>query len=276
MYSLLSFLQSIPNVIWSGVGAAVIALSGVLVSNWGNTNRLKVQLGHDANERAKERTSTLRRDVYLVAAAELTKVGSRLASLPQKPLSKEKSENDLNDFFASTSKLQLVAEPQTALLVNRLAGEYAELHLKLLVKTIPINQACCDINLFDDMHEKANNEVTRIIAEKFKFTETAQTNDAIFKALQSSFEFQSSQSQEFSNKRSEAWNLYNRLNVEFISYLLIELRRLGEMQIPVLIAIRKDLGLTSELSALQAQMQEYQERISLQFDRLINTIKEDQ
>lgn len=270
------FLQSIPNVIWSGIAAAILALSGVLVSNWSNTNRMKIQLRHDADERAKERTSTLRRDVYLVAAAELAKVGGSLASLPQKPLSKEKSDNDLKDFFASTSKLQLVAEPQTTLLANRLVGEYAELHLKLLVKTIPLNQACCDINLFDDMHEKAQNEVTRIIAEKFKFTETAQTNDAIFKALQSSFEFQSSQAQEFSNKRSEAWNLYNRLNVEFISYLLIELQRLGEMQIPVLIAIRKDLGLTSELRALQAQMQEQQERISLQFDRLINTIKEDQ
>ncbi len=66
----------------------MVTVGGVLISNGSNTKRLKLQLQHDANEKTKERTAALRREVYLRAVEELVKANAHLATLPQLDLSK--------------------------------------------------------------------------------------------------------------------------------------------------------------------------------------------
>lgn len=74
------FLKSVPDVIWSGLLASFLTLGGVLLSNRGYTQRLRLQLDHDAAEKTKERTAILRRETYLRAAEELVRVNAYLAS----------------------------------------------------------------------------------------------------------------------------------------------------------------------------------------------------
>lgn len=138
MTALINFIQSIPDVVWSAVIASILTLSGVLISNWSNTNRLKLQLRHDAAQKTTERTAALRRDVYLQAAEELTRANSYLASLPQADLTKTNAAEGLQGFFAAAAKLQLVAEPKTALLVDQIVAEYGELLLRVFAATIPL------------------------------------------------------------------------------------------------------------------------------------------
>src|SRR4051794_30236818 len=98
MSTIVSLFQSVPDVIWSALIASLLTLSGVLVSNWSNTNRLKLQLQHDAHEKSKERVSTLRRDVYLRVAEELVRANAHLGSLPQLDLVKTNFAAGLLDF----------------------------------------------------------------------------------------------------------------------------------------------------------------------------------
>lgn len=88
MNELVDLLRSIPDVVWSGVIASTVTLTGVVVLDRSNTARLKIQLQHDAQENAKEHTATLRREVYLSAAEELTRANSYLGGLSQTDLSK--------------------------------------------------------------------------------------------------------------------------------------------------------------------------------------------
>ena len=44
-------LATVPDVIWSGIIGAVLALMGVMLVNWSNTARLKLQLAHDSDEK---------------------------------------------------------------------------------------------------------------------------------------------------------------------------------------------------------------------------------
>ena len=78
MTDLIYFVQTIPDVIWSGLIASVLTLGGVLISNRSNSSRLKLQLRHDAEQKTTERTASLRRDVYLEAAEQLTKANAYL------------------------------------------------------------------------------------------------------------------------------------------------------------------------------------------------------
>lgn len=63
-HTVVSYVAEVPDVVWSGVIASVITLSGVLLSNHSNTVRLEKQLAHDAEQKEKERLASLRKDVY--------------------------------------------------------------------------------------------------------------------------------------------------------------------------------------------------------------------
>jgi hypothetical protein len=273
MTTLICFLKSIPDVIWSGLIASVLTLSGVLISNWSNTSRLRLQLRHDSDQKATERTAALRRDVYLLATEELTKANSYLGSLAQIDLAKTNAVEGMQGFFAAAAKLQLVAEPKTALLVNQLVADYAEILLKIMASLLPLQSLRADIAICNDLYEQAQVEVKRILAEMAKFNESVQTDGAIFKALQRAFDFQQSQAQLYASERSEHWDNFNKLNVEFCRSLIPEMQRLGEIQIPVLVEIRRDLGLTGELDAFRAQMQANAERMKNQLENLLNAIQ---
>jgi len=274
MPSIVSLFSSIPDVVWSGLIASGLTLSGVLLSNWSNTNRLILQLQHDANEKAKERTAALRREVYLRAAEELTKANSYLASLPQVDLTKTNAAEGLQEFFAAAAKLQLVAEPKTALLVNQLVAAYAELLLRLLARLMPLQEVRTNIAVGDHHYNKAQAEITRLLSEMFKYNETAQKNDAVFHALNASLEFHQGQAKKFADECCADRARHNKLHIEFSKSLFAEMKVMGEQQISVLIEIRRDLGLTSELNAFREQMQEQWKRINAQMDLLIDALKD--
>lgn len=149
MALLISLLASIPGVIWSGVVGAALALCGVLVSNRGNTARLRIQLDHDAREKGKERTAALRRDVYQRVVEELVKANVHLAGLPSLDPTKVNIGEGLQGFFSTAARLQLVAEPKTALLMNTLVSEYGELLIDLMAELMPVHAAQSDIQIAD-------------------------------------------------------------------------------------------------------------------------------
>lgn len=274
MAILVAFFQSIPDVVWSAVIASALTLSGVLMSNRSNTNRLRLQLQHDASEKAKERTATLRRDVYLRAAEELVKANAHLASLPQLDLSKTNLGDGLQGFFAAAARLQLVAEPRTALLVSQLAAEYGELVLTLMTHLMPIGRARSDIQIADDLYSNAQAEVARILSEMAKLNESGRPDPQTFQALDTSFKFHQSQTVKYGDERSSAWERFNQHSVTFQKYLLTQLRDISSKQIPVMIEIRRDLGLTGDLAEIEAHMKQQWLRMEAHFDALIAAVKD--
>ncbi|MFZ3220223.1 MAG: hypothetical protein WA174_09315 [Rhodoferax sp.] len=265
----IAFLQSIPDVIWSGVIASILTLSGVLISNRSNTNRLKLQFQHDADEKAKERTAILRREVYLRTAEELVKVNSHLASLPQLDLAKINLSDGLQGFFSASARLQLIAEPKTALLVSQLSSEYGELVFKLMSHLIPMGQSKTDIQIADDLCTKAEGEVTRVLSEMVKVNESGKPDPQVFSALDSSFKFQQSLAKKYADERSAAWADFNHRHHAFQRYLLAQLKDIGSKQIPVMIEIRRDLGLTGDLAEIEAHMRSHWLLMEAHFDALL-------
>jgi hypothetical protein len=245
MQPLIAFLQSIPDVIWSGVIASVLTLSGVLISNRSNTTRLQLQQEHDAAEKSKERTATLRREVCLKTAEELVKANAYLAGLPQLDLSKANVGDGLQGLLAAAARLQLVAEPKTALLVGQLSATYGELVLKLMIQLMPVGKAKADIEIADGLYTKAQTEVARILSEMAKQNESGHPDPRVFQVLNTSFDSQQAQARKYADDRNEAWTRFNANNLVFQRYLLQEMREIGAQQVPVLVEIRRDLGINS-------------------------------
>jgi hypothetical protein len=104
MSTLVSLLTSVPSAIWSGILGALLALSGVLISNRSNTTRLRIQLQHDAAEKSKERTSSMRREIYLRTVEELVKANSHLSGLPNLDPTKINIGEGLQGFFSAAAR----------------------------------------------------------------------------------------------------------------------------------------------------------------------------
>ena len=273
MCEIFALFHSIHDVIWSGILASILTLSGVLISNRSSTTRLRIQLDHDAIEKAKERTAILRRETYLTAVEELTKANSHLASLPQKDPAKENLAEGLQGFFGAAAKLQLVAEPKTALLVNQLVARYGELMLRVLGSAMPLHQIRGEIAIQDDLYNKAQAQVARVLAEMAQVNEAAQVKEMVFAALQRSYDGFQAQASLHATNRNQALDRFNRLNVEYCRLVINEMRQMGEHQIPVQVEIRRDLGLSTNLEAFREQMEEQWCRMSAQLEELLQRLE---
>lgn len=265
----------VPDVVWSGVIASLLTLGGVLLSNRSNTDRLRMQLQHDSDEKAKSRIADLRRDVYLVAAEELTKANAYLGALAQQDLVKTNVGEGLQGLLGAAAKLQLVAEPKTALLVNRLVSTYAVLLFKLVKGLSPLQRARTAISLSGTYYDKANAEADRIRAEMTKLKEAGQASGVVLDALNRSLDRAQREAEIHGDERSAAWDEFNRLNLAFTRELVAEMPAVSEQQLVVQLEIRRDLGLTAEFDAFRDQMGEQLRLMKSALDDLLQSLESD-
>jgi len=138
---------------------------------------------------------------------------------------------------------------------------------------MPIGKAKSDIRISDDLYSKTQAEEARILAEMARLNESGKSSPEVFQALQSSFDFHHGQSQKFASERSDAWDRFNSASAVFHKYLLKQIQSLALQQIPVMVEIRRDLGLTGDLAELEAHTHQQMQRMEAQFDALLATFK---
>lgn len=266
-------LSSIPDVVWSGIVASLLTLGGVMLSNKSNTRRLQLQLKHDSQEKSKERQATLRREVYLQAAEEITKASSHLGALPQLDPKKMNLADGFHGFFQTAAKLQLIASSETAKHASNLTIRYAELLLKLIAKAQPIHNTKIDIDICNDLYERNQAEVSRVLALMNQFTESGQKDTERFSLMQQSFDDFQKLSSDYASVRQAHWIKHSLLSKQYVATLLHEMKEVSELQILLTAAIRKELDLETDSEDIKKRLEENHKRMQEQIDTFLNTIK---
>jgi hypothetical protein len=267
-----ALLIAIPAVVWAAIMASLITLSGVMLSNWSNTKRLRLQLQHDADEKAKERKAALRREVYLPAAAEIVKVNAYLGSLASVGSSGEEAGEKLQGFSSAIAKVQLVAEPATSLLAAKLQTEYGVLVLKLMEKVYPMQELDSRITLRNNLWQNKCDEVSRVLAETTRLRESGKPDATVLSKLGQSFDFFQGKANEISAEREELWRKRNELHAAFLKYLLPELKRLTEPNLRLLVEIRKELEIAGHFEDFVEQARESQAKLEAQLGMMLNNL----
>ena len=268
--------DGIPVVVWSGIVAGGMTLIGtlgaVIATNWGNTKRLRLQLEHDTSEKAKERLATLRRELYVKAADVIVRGLAYFGTLPQADLTKPDTDAPFRNVLAVGAQLQLVVRQETAQLISDLISAYGELQLRLIAKVLPIHGVRSDINICNEHYENMQVEVKRVLASMTNHNESGQRDTARFDQLNRSFEFANGRAQEMAGKRSGHWNQMNALLRQYMKDLLPEVKRIGEMQIHVLVELRRELDVGGDIDVFQQMMRKQMERVEQavdEFDRAV-------
>jgi len=257
-----------PPVIW----AALIALGGVILSNRGNTKRLIKQMQHEASENAKDRISATRREVYAQFTLELSQANGFLASIPTLDPGKSNLADGLAAFAGEAAKVQLLAEPGTALLVGELASSYATLMLELMLKAMPAHKAKTDINVADERLRAAVAESSRALGEMTKYNESGNRDQRLFEILKATFKSSREQADKYASERAAAWAVFHRAHLTFLRFLMDRLSLLAPKNIPVLVELRRDLGL-SQLDGYEEQLQETWEKTREALEQFIKTLE---
>jgi len=273
---LAQFLRGIPDVVWSGVFAAIVTftatLGGVLATNRGNLKRLKLELEHDAAEKTKERLATLRRDLYLRAVETNVRGLACFGTLPQADLTKPEAGAAFQDVLAMGAQLQLVVSQGTAQLISDLVSAYGELQLKLVAKVLPLHNVRSDINIRNVHYEDAQAEIKRVLAAMTQYNESGQRDPELFGRLNRSFEFARNRAQQITDERKTLWDQSNSLQRQFLKDLLPELKRIGELQIYVLVELRRELDVGGDIEIFRLMMRRQMERAERainEFDRTV-------
>lgn len=248
-------IKEIPDVIWSGVIAALIALTGVWLSNVSNNSRLNLQLRHDADEKSKERIYSLRSSVYLIVAEYIETTNIHLSTLSGRDLTRLDMSMELQAIGGAMAKLKLVAGAETSKIATELSNAFGSVFLKLLTCLAPVQEEKTQIEIHDKLYREATDEAKRIQHEIDKIVQNGDLDYLKYQALDSALKFKLEQSSDYAGIRSEAYKKHNVKLQEFNSHLMLEMKGVTEIQLRLMISARNDLGLASDLKELRRQLE---------------------
>ena len=261
---LFGILRKVPDVVWAGVIASFLTLSGVKVANRDNTRHLMLRLRHDREEKAAQRLADLRREVYLHAIEQFVHASSYLGSLPATELHKAEAAQPLQGFFAAAAKLQMVSESRTSALVSDLIGTFSVLHLRLIGAAQPIRQLLSEIDFYTTLWEGALAEQKRVLSAIAQFVESGdmERDEARRKALDLTLDTQTKFLRDHSETRQALHLERNALHGEFVKSLMLGLQAINTKMQPVMVAIRRELHIDNQLDAYADAVAEQQDRVA--------------
>ena len=269
-----AFLTSIPDVIWSGVIASLLTLGGVLLANRSSTTRLRLQLQHESQEKAKQRRAELRRDVFLVAAEEFVKANGYLVALPNADFSIPNAITPIQSFFAAAAKLQMVADTKTALCASQLSGNYGQLLFKALQLARPIQGVKFDAELSKRHYDEAQVEIKRVLAAMTALNEQGKPDPEKFAALGRSFEFQRAQADKFAAEQQHSLNQAKAFHIEFLRDFLPSAKEIGIQTMALMIEIRREFEIESDGGAMENELRAQWQRMDESISSLLRSFDE--
>lgn len=270
--SIKELLSIVPDVVWSGLLASAMTLGGVLMSNRSNTTRLRIQLKHDATEKTKERTGKLRQDVLLQTAEAFGRANRFLSSLPTADITKINISEEMQGLFTVVAKLQLVAEPSTALVVNELSASYGAATLRLLSATTPLRDSRIDMEIATKLYERENQEIDRYLSLTTDMIDSGEIDKNRYTLFESRINFHQERANLHEENRQKAFAKNHSQYLEFIKILILELKPISTQYVDALIAIRADLGLPADRQKFDEQMKKQWELMEYELEQSLKTI----
>ncbi|UHQ18818.1 hypothetical protein LVB87_11560 [Lysobacter sp. KIS68-7] len=265
---------SIPTVVWSGVIAAAISLSGVILSNRSSEKRLNDQLRHDAREKHRDRIFALRKEVYLDLTTQMMSTGAHLGSLAAKDPTSADLSGPLQGTMAALAKVQLIGERESSALASQLAGIYGQALFNLLAAAQPMHDLKIDINVANNMYEQQLAQAQRALAEITAENESGDPNPARMKVLRHNFEHYREAYEKYGEDRNSSWEAYNALQKVFMRATMAETTRIGEMQVRLTAAFRNEIGLDADLAALLLSAKASQAQMAKAADEMLTLLEE--
>lgn len=255
--ALVALIEAVPNVVWSGIVASLITVLGVLITNLGLSKRHREQLRaneientrkrkHDASESALDRTMKLKRDIYLPAIEAVHAATTALGAMVDPTVSVAETHAKFINALGSIQKANAVSNDATVTATLNFSTVLLSSNMELVFKRSEIDTVY--------QQYKANaGVVDRTVQDHGRWVETqtmllleGPPAETKWNFVNSQIAFKQSQINEWSALRDASNRDLRVAQLNFMRTLETLQPKITEASIPVLVALRNELGVSSE------------------------------
>jgi hypothetical protein len=249
-----NLLTQIPHAVWGALAGAILTLAGVVITNWSNNKRLKIQLRHDAAERNKEREVAMRRQVYLDAAKEVVKAPQYLATLPSKDLSRVETQTELSELFARVNQVHLVGQKETVEAVSVWSIGLTKSVFGLMQHVMPMQITRNEIERLNQEVEENRTKSADYLAQLVQRHLAGNLDEPTRSVINHHIEFHRQQFERASQERALAWGRYNAALQAYHIECMKAAGALADMLVQVVANMRTELGFETDRNWYQQRV----------------------
>ena len=165
-----------------------------------------------------------------------------------------------------------MAEEETGKALNELVIAYSGLLFKLMINVMPISEQKTQINIINGHYDEVQTEIKRILAEMNRQNESGVPDERVFNMLDSSFQFQQKRAKELAAERNECWKKVNEYTKKFALLLMDEMKAIAVLQAPVMVGIRKELDIDTNIESYKELINSSTARVREQLDSFLASL----
>ncbi len=237
----MKMITAVPNVIWSAVIASILTFVGVMWTNRGHAQLQRELLLHESERFRFEQNMSLKKEVFLDAAASFSKVLMLFSRLSDLNFSDRDIKEVLSEHGPAVAKIQLVAKEETVEKILAFSNDLSETYLSMLKPRAILLDHKSAIEIYEGMINDSENEKERIISIMKELNLQGGADQSTFEFLQSSYETQDQYKKETKENINEHRSILTPLHKEFAEKCISEYGRLSISIAPVTIAARQEL-----------------------------------
>jgi len=267
---LLSLVDIIPNVIWSGIIASFLTFIGVLWTNKGAEKRQQMLLAYEKEKFQSQQKLDLKKEVFMGLSSHFSNTLSVVIKLINLEITQKEIEKELTKQNSFVANSYLVASEKSVAEILEFSAEIGEILLKLMpIRTILLDHKKA-IQIYGEGIKKANEEKNRIISIMKEFNLQGRNDKTTFDYLDRDYKFQESivneNTQLMENEQEELGGIHR----DFCKKCIEEHSRLISLLPAMTILLRNELENETNSEALIDAFIKNVKRMKLAFSKLFN------
>jgi hypothetical protein len=195
----------------------------------------------------------MRRTVYLDTVAEVVKAQMFLGGLAGEDVTKLDIGKGLEGLNTAIARVAVVGEQATAAKARDLQLAFTKILFKHLADLRPVHALKLSAIVHRNLYNDARAEINRVLAAMTNFNETAQKDRARFDALQQSFKFYQSQTDQEDAACNAAEAEALRLQTAHGLTLFNETKAMVTLLDDLLCTVRAELGIVTDAAKFRQQ-----------------------
>lgn len=254
--TILQLLNSIPASFWGVVVGSFFSIAGVAITNRASDRRLRTQFEHERESKTKYREMELRKEVFLSAAEALAAGMNTIGRFSNFDIPNDQVTQPYVEKVSAISKVHVIAQTETILPLAQFTSRLGALYMELFARRHELMSERNSIALIDNQVAQFGKERDRILEMIKQHNIEGVVDQRRWKVLQENFEFEQKRIHDALAHRTQLAGALQPKHLEFMRQCLSNTQLLGELLIPVLTAVRRELELPLDEVAYRQAMEE--------------------
>ena len=256
MESVLTWLSSIPDVIWAAIVASGLTFLGVNISNSSNRKYLLIQLEHASKQQDKEREQRVRKQVYMEAAEAIAESIKDITLLPNRVIYTDNLEI-CDKLLQALAKVHMVGTLETVKNTSQFMEKFNQTTLPIIPeihKFVNIKNEIARLTKYSEIKLDLMNRVNKNFEQ---LDDNAKQNPDVLNVYTNTIDAVGKEHEAICNEMESKVAEQKAAHTKLLSMCLNAGMYLQKESLNVLLSIRKELNLEMDTEEYLSYMEAF-------------------